>query len=108
MAKGKENKKEKKVKKEKDGGDSKKKSKKKGKAKLPPEFVLGSRVEIVNHNIASMVARRGVSLGTFKVDHETQELLIAVKLEGPAVKGSSVDTSVVSSAEHTRQVRIKG
>lgn len=98
MAKGKENKKEKK---EKD--DSKKKSKKKIKAKLPPEFALGARVEIIDHDVASMIARRGVSLGTFKIDTDTQKLLIAVKLEGPVVKGSSVNTSVVSSVEHTRQ-----
>jgi len=64
--------KDKKDKKDKDSSEKhekpeKSKKKKKGKPRLPPEFALGARVEITRHDLESMVGKRGISLGEFKV-----------------------------------------
>jgi hypothetical protein len=84
--------KDKKEKKEKDAAEKaekkEKKNKKKGPPRLPPEFVLGARVEITSHDLASMVSKRGISLGEFKTtDTPRKRVRIAVKLEAPLKKG---------------------
>lgn len=81
------------------------KSSKKKELKLPPEFALGARVEILEHEVESMRSRKGLSLGAFKAtDSPRKRVMIAVKLEGIKKKGSSVDVSFVSSVPHLRKV----
>lgn len=89
-----------------DGDKKKKKEKKKGPPALPPEFALGARVEIIRHVMVSMQRRRGVSMGTFIVD-EDKNVLVAVKIEGPLQKNSTVDCGKVEPNKYIRQVGLQ-
>jgi len=72
---------------------------------LPLNLALGARVEIIEHDISSMVGKRGISMGSAKeTDTPRKRLLVAVKLEGPHKKGSTVDTDVISTVSYHRQV----
>jgi hypothetical protein len=102
--------KDKKEKKDKDKDKEEKqiiKKKKKGPPRLPPEFALGARIEIIRHDLESMVAKRGISLGEFKVtDTPRKRVTIAMKLEAPLKKGSTVDTSKIEGASSVARQRI--
>ncbi len=70
-----------------------KKQKKKTVA-LPSEFVMGARVEILEHVIESMVLKRGICLGSSKISTTPRKrLMVCIKLEAPIKKGAAVDTS---------------
>jgi len=81
-----------------------KRAKKKGDDKLPVEFALGARVEILSHEVESMCSRRGMSLGTFKhTKSPRKRVQVAIKLEGKRKKGATVDVNFISTVPHLRQ-----
>lgn len=86
---------------------SKDKEKKPKKKVVPSEFVLGARVEVVSHEVDSMILKRGLCLGTSSVTKTPRKrLMVAVKLEAPMKKGSVVDTSSISRVPYQRQASV--
>jgi hypothetical protein len=76
---------------------------------LSRSLALGARVEVTEHEISSMVGKRGVSMGAAKAtDTPRKRLLVAVKLEAPHRKGATVDTDVVSTLPYHRQRAFAG